>query len=212
MTGISFQNNQLPIVMSAPIIMPSGNRYMLTTACSNTRPKKIRIGIHIAITLPPTVFEYMAPTTPIDTIQLHRMPLTNTVNQPAAPYSAKPRVRASAAPAKALPTALGSAEKAKVSEMAIIVAENKAPARLPTATRPQFLNIPDIVAPGRLSNRANGTNANTPVNKSKPQQVEDTKANREDKGTDNGVASLNCGGDGKGNSNCQNRTGHKGAN
>ena len=32
--------------------------------------------------------EIIAPTTPIDTIQLHSMPRTNRVNIPAAPYSA----------------------------------------------------------------------------------------------------------------------------
>ena len=46
------------------------------------------IGIHIAITLPLTVVEIIAPTTPVDTIQLHNMPRTNRVSMPAAPCCA----------------------------------------------------------------------------------------------------------------------------
>ena len=38
------------------------------------------IGIHIAITLPLTVVEIIAPTTPVETIQLHSMPRTNSVS------------------------------------------------------------------------------------------------------------------------------------
>lgn len=45
-------------------------------------------GIHMAIALPPTVVEIIAPTTPSDTIQLHSMPRRKMVAQPAAPYSA----------------------------------------------------------------------------------------------------------------------------
>ena len=43
------------------------------------------IGIHIAITLPLTVVEIIAPTTPVETIQLHSTPRTNSVSMPAAP-------------------------------------------------------------------------------------------------------------------------------
>ena len=43
------------------------------------------IGIHIAITLPVTVVEIIAPTTPVETIQLHSMPRTKSVSMPAAP-------------------------------------------------------------------------------------------------------------------------------
>lgn len=52
----------------APISRPNGNRNMLTTECSKAMPKNSMMGIHIAITLPPTVVEIMAPTTPVDTI------------------------------------------------------------------------------------------------------------------------------------------------
>ena len=38
------------------------------------------IGIHIAITLPLTEVEIIAPTTPVETIQLHSMPRTNSVS------------------------------------------------------------------------------------------------------------------------------------
>ena len=43
------------------------------------------IGIHIAITLPGTLVEIIAPTTPVDTIQLQSMPRMNSVSMPAAP-------------------------------------------------------------------------------------------------------------------------------
>ena len=46
------------------------------------------IGIHIAMTLPGTVVEIMAPTTPVETIQLHSMPRMNSVAMPAAPCAA----------------------------------------------------------------------------------------------------------------------------
>ena len=42
----------------------------------------------MAITLPLTVVEIIAPTTPVDTIQLQSMPRMNNVNMPAAPYFA----------------------------------------------------------------------------------------------------------------------------
>ena len=46
------------------------------------------IGIHIAITLPLTEVEIIAPTTPAETIQLQSMPRTNSVSMPAAPCAA----------------------------------------------------------------------------------------------------------------------------
>ena len=44
----------------------------------------------------------------------------------------------------------------------------KAPAKLPTNTRPQLRSMPPKVTPGRLSIRANGVSTNTPVSRSKP--------------------------------------------
>ncbi|SMG64410.1 hypothetical protein BMETH_2405_0 [methanotrophic bacterial endosymbiont of Bathymodiolus sp.] len=61
---------------------------MLTTECSKPIAKNSMIGIHMAITLPLTVVEIIAPTTPIDTIQLHSMPRIKIVNQPETPYCA----------------------------------------------------------------------------------------------------------------------------
>ena len=61
---------------------------MLTTECSKAMAKNSMIGIHMAITLPLTLVQIMAPTTPVDTIQLHSMPRTNRVSMPAAPCSA----------------------------------------------------------------------------------------------------------------------------
>ena len=46
------------------------------------------IGIHMAMTLPLTVVDTMAPTTPAETIQLHSMPRMNNVAMPAAPCAA----------------------------------------------------------------------------------------------------------------------------
>ncbi len=69
------------------------------------------IGIHMAIALPPTVVEIIAPTTPIDTIQLHSTPRRKMVAQPAAPYSAYPRVRASPMCESFCATSPGSVEK-----------------------------------------------------------------------------------------------------
>ena len=46
------------------------------------------IGIHMAMTLPDTDVDMMAATTPVETIQLHSTPRTNSVNMPAAPWAA----------------------------------------------------------------------------------------------------------------------------
>ena len=59
---------------------------MFTIECSKTMKKNSMIGIHIAMILPGTVVEIMAPTTPMETIQLQSMPRTNSVAMPAAPY------------------------------------------------------------------------------------------------------------------------------
>ena len=68
-----------------PMMRADGNRNMLTTECSKVMKKKTMIGIHIAMTLPLTCVEIIAPTTPVETIQLHSMPRTKIVAQPAAP-------------------------------------------------------------------------------------------------------------------------------
>ena len=73
-------------IMSGPII--TGNPDWTLMECSKVMKKNSMIGIHIASTLPPTVVDTIAPTTPIDTIQLHSMPRMNSVSMPAAPYSA----------------------------------------------------------------------------------------------------------------------------
>ena len=68
-----------------PIIRSDGNRNVLTTDCSKPMWKKIMIGIHIAISLADTLVDSVAPTTPVDTIQLHGTPRMNSVSLPAAP-------------------------------------------------------------------------------------------------------------------------------
>jgi hypothetical protein len=50
--------------------------------------KNSMIGIHIAITFPLTEVDTMAPTTPVDTIQLQSMPRMKSVSMPAAPWAA----------------------------------------------------------------------------------------------------------------------------
>ncbi|MNJ76480.1 hypothetical protein D3C77_737670 [compost metagenome] len=70
------------------MIIAEGNRNMFTTECSKPMKKNSMIGIHMAITLPLTEVEIIAPTTPIETIQLHSMPRRKMVAQPAAPNSA----------------------------------------------------------------------------------------------------------------------------
>jgi hypothetical protein len=45
------------------------------------------IGIHMATTLPVTLVQIMAQTTPVDTIQLHSTPRMNSVSMPAAPWA-----------------------------------------------------------------------------------------------------------------------------
>ena len=61
---------------------------MFTIECSKVMAKNSMIGIHMAITLPLTVVEIIAPTTPAETIQLHSTPRMNSVSMPAAPCSA----------------------------------------------------------------------------------------------------------------------------
>jgi hypothetical protein len=71
-----------------PSISPEGKRNMFTTECSKPIAKNSMIGIHMAMTLPLTVVEIIAPTTPVDTIQLHSTPRRKMVAQPISPYSA----------------------------------------------------------------------------------------------------------------------------
>lgn len=58
---------------------------MLTIECSKPMKKNSMIGIHMAIILPVADVEIMAPTTPMDTIQLHSMPRMKMVTQPSMP-------------------------------------------------------------------------------------------------------------------------------
>ena len=46
------------------------------------------IGIHIAMHLAATEVDIIAPTTPVETIQLQSTPRTKSVSMPAAPWSA----------------------------------------------------------------------------------------------------------------------------
>ena len=68
----------------------------------------------------------------------------------------------------AAPTLSGSCVKPNVVTNAIMKATVRAPAKLPTKTRPQFLKTPASVTPGRLSINASGERTNTPVSRSNP--------------------------------------------
>src|SRR6185436_6026492 len=134
-----------------PNINPVGNRNMFTTECSKVIPKNTMIGIHIAITLPLTVVEIIAPTTPVETIQLQSAARMKSVSMPAAPYWAYPSVRDSPMLPSIAPTLPGSVWKPKVKTVAISTATVNAPQKLPQNTSPQFLRTPLTVTPGRLS-------------------------------------------------------------
>src|SRR5262249_61800318 len=68
--------------------VPVGIMNMLTTACSKPCAKKMKIGIQAVAILPIVEFVLIASTTARQTIQLHRMPLTNAVTSPATPNAA----------------------------------------------------------------------------------------------------------------------------
>ena len=70
-----------------------------------------------------------------------------------------------------VPTLSGACVKPYVVTNAIKNAVVRAPAKLPTKTRPQFLSMPAIVTPGRLSSQARGQRTNTPVSRSKPNKI-----------------------------------------
>src|SRR5215472_10936987 len=81
-TGIWFHSHQSLHVTLAPSSMPVGIMNMLTTACSKPCAKKMKIGIQAVAILPIVEFVPIASTTARQTIQLHRMPLTNAVTKP----------------------------------------------------------------------------------------------------------------------------------
>src|SRR5215467_6993047 len=82
-TGISFHSHQSATVTLAPSIMPVGMMNMLTTECSKPWAKKMNTGIQAAAILPTVEVVVMASTTARQTIQLHRIALTNTVTMAA---------------------------------------------------------------------------------------------------------------------------------
>ena len=91
---------------------------MFTTVCSNTNAKKIKIGNHIATTLPATEREVIPPITPKQTIRLQKIARTKQVIQPSMPRFSKPTVRAVETAINFCATALGSIEKFMVNEIA----------------------------------------------------------------------------------------------
>ena len=68
----------------------------------------------------------------------------------------------------AWPTASGAVEKPKVKTIAIITATVKAPAKLPTNTRPQLRSTPSKRDARALVDQGERASTNTPVSRSKP--------------------------------------------
>src|SRR5262245_57878171 len=98
--------------------MPVGMTNMLTTECSKPCAKKMDTGSQAAAILPTVQFVVIASTTARQTIQLHRMALTNTVTQPAIPNAALPMVLASATATMRAATPVGSLAPMLVSAIA----------------------------------------------------------------------------------------------
>src|SRR5207249_485848 len=117
-TGIWFHSHHSLNVTLAPSNMPVGMMNMLTTACSKPCAKKMKIGIQAVAILPIVEFVPIASTTARQTIQLHRIPLTNAVAKPAAPNAAYPCVLASAIEMMRAATPVGSMDPILVSAMA----------------------------------------------------------------------------------------------
>ena len=90
---IRLKFNQVAIPKSAPRIIHGGNRDMLTTMCSNTSAKKMKIGNHIIATRPDTVRAVMLPITPRQTIRLQKMPRTKHVIHPSIPMFSTSRLQ-----------------------------------------------------------------------------------------------------------------------
>src|SRR5690606_6605392 len=86
---LSHQSEKLTF---APSSMPVGMTNIFTTACSYPSAKNMNTGIAQAMIFPTVDWEVMAMTTPMQTIQLHRMPFTKAVAKPAVPYCAYPMV------------------------------------------------------------------------------------------------------------------------
>ena len=123
---------------------------MFTTECSNVMPKKIVMGIHIAMNLAThRILKARAPTTPVDTIQLHSTLAHEEGEHP------RHAMHLCVAERARLPDPIvamclfrahsASVEKPKnVKTMAIITATVSAPAKLPHEyiSAPSFLRTP----------------------------------------------------------------------
>jgi len=84
----SFQIIQSPKLNVLPSIRLDGNRNMLTIEWPKPMQKNSMIGIYVAIPLPKTLDQSIAPPMPVGTIQLHNTPRMNGVSRPAAQCAA----------------------------------------------------------------------------------------------------------------------------
>src|SRR5690242_7644851 len=87
-TGTWFHSHHLLQETGAPSIMPEGITYMLTIECSYPCAKNVRIGSHMATTLPIVERDENARIAPSVTIQLHNTPLITAVAHPLGPRTA----------------------------------------------------------------------------------------------------------------------------
>src|SRR5215475_5631584 len=146
--------------------MPVGMMNMLTTACSKPSAKKVKIGSQVAAIFPTVELDVIAITTPRQTSQLQRMPLTNTLTRPAVPSASLAIVLASAVATMRAATPATSVLPMLVSEIAISAPKAILPIRLATNTQDQLaITAPQVALP---SKRASGTRAKLPVTSSSP--------------------------------------------
>ena len=110
-----------------------------------------------------------------------------------------------------VPTLSGACVKPNVVTNAIKKAVVSAPAKLPTKTRPQFLRIPLIVTPGRLSSQASGAEDEHARQQIEAQQDQHGKSDRKQQRADERLAGVDVDRDGEPGRQCENRAGHVGA-
>src|SRR5205085_7465861 len=122
--------------------------------------KKVKIGSQVAAIFPIVEVDVIAITTPRQTSQLQRMPLTKTLTMPAVPSAALATVFASATATIRAATPATSALPMLVREIAISAPKAMLPSKFATNTHDQLARMaPHVALP---SNRAKGTSAKLP--------------------------------------------------
>ena len=110
----------------------------------------------------------MAPTTPVDTIQLHSTPRMNSVSMPAAPCASVADGTAFADGTDLLPDGVGRLGKTEGKDDRHHHGNGQRAAEVADEDQPQLRSTPPNVTPGRLSKSASGQSVKTPVSRSKP--------------------------------------------